>query len=86
MKDLNDKKVHSEQLIKLLKNKLVHVNLIPVNPVPELKINRPNKKIINYFKNNLENNNIPVSIRVEKGTNIKAACGQLRANYQNGGL
>ncbi|HMA59280.1 MAG TPA: 23S rRNA (adenine(2503)-C(2))-methyltransferase RlmN [Halanaerobiales bacterium] len=85
MKGINDKKVHAEQLVSLLKNKLVHVNLIPVNPVPELNIERPNKDIINYFKDNLEKNNIPVTIRIEKGTNIKAACGQLRASYQNGG-
>ena len=85
MKDLNDKKIHAKQLISLLKNKLVHVNLIPVNPVPELNIKRPSKAIIQYFKDNLEKHNIPVTIRIEKGTNIKAACGQLRASYQNGG-
>jgi len=85
MKGINDKKVHAKQLVSLLKNKLIHVNLIPVNPVPELNIEQPSKKIINYFKDNLEKHNIPVTIRIEKGTNIKAACGQLRASYQNGG-
>jgi len=85
MKGLNDKKIHAKQLASLLKNKLVHVNLIPVNPVPELNIERPNESIINFFKENLEKNNIPVTIRIEKGTNIKAACGQLRASYKNGG-
>ncbi len=85
MKGINDKKIHAEQLIELLKNKLVHVNLIPANPVPELDIKRPTKDIAEYFKDRLEKNDISVTIRVEKGTNIKAACGQLRASYQNGG-
>lgn len=85
MKGINDKKIQAEQLVSLLKNKLVHVNLIPVNPVPELNIKRPKKEVVNYFKEYLEKHNIPVTIRIEKGTNIKAACGQLRASYQNGG-
>ena len=85
MERLNDKKIHAKQLVSLLKNKLVHVNLIPVNSVPELNIERPAKNVVKYFKDYLEKNNIPVTIRIEKGTNIKAACGQLRASYQNGG-
>ncbi len=85
MEGLNDKKKYAKQLVSLLKNKLVHVNLIPVNPVPELNITRPNRDIINYFKDYLEKHSIPVTIRIEKGTNIKAACGQLRASYKDGG-
>ena len=85
MQGINDKEIHAEQLIALLKNKLVHVNLIPANPVPELDIKRPSQNVAKYFKNRLENSNISATIRVEKGTNIKAACGQLRASYQNGG-
>lgn len=85
MKGINDKEIHAEQLIALLRNRLVHVNLIPANPVPELDIERPRQGISKYFKKRLESNNISATIRVEKGTNIKAACGQLRASYQNGG-
>lgn len=85
IKGINDSEVHIHQLKKLLKNKLIHVNLIPVNPVPELNINRPDKYIVNKFKKGLDKANIPVSIRIEKGTNIKAACGQLRSSFKDGG-
>ncbi|MGM0444900.1 MAG: 23S rRNA (adenine(2503)-C(2))-methyltransferase RlmN [Bacillota bacterium] len=85
IKDINDSEVHLQQLINLMKNKLVHVNLIPVNPVPELNIKRPQKYIVEKFKNELEKERIPVSIRIEKGTNIKAACGQLRSSFKDGG-
>ncbi|MFO7815481.1 MAG: 23S rRNA (adenine(2503)-C(2))-methyltransferase RlmN [Halanaerobiales bacterium] len=85
MKGINDKEIHAEQLVALLKNKLVHLNLIPANPVPGLDIKRPSKTVAKYFKERLEKNDISTTIRVEKGTNIKAACGQLRASYKNGG-
>ncbi|MDZ7672208.1 MAG: 23S rRNA (adenine(2503)-C(2))-methyltransferase RlmN [Halanaerobiales bacterium] len=85
IKDVNDSDVHINQLISLLKNKLVHVNLIPVNPVPELNIKKPQKYKVENFKNELEKVRIPVSIRIEKGTNIKAACGQLRSSFKGGG-
>ena len=85
IKGINDNEVHIQQLINLLKNKLVHVNLIPVNPVPELNIRRPKESIVDSFKKELDKANIPVSIRIEKGTNIMAACGQLRSSFKDGG-
>lgn len=85
IKGLNDKKVYAKQLVSLLKDRLVHVNLIPANPVDKLDIKRSDKNTIQYFKDVLEEHGISVTIRIEKGTEIKAACGQLRASYQNGG-
>ncbi|MBS3810322.1 MAG: 23S rRNA (adenine(2503)-C(2))-methyltransferase RlmN [Halanaerobiales bacterium] len=85
MEGINDKEVHLFQLISLLKNKLVHLNLIPLNPVPELDISRSPQEVIDHFQKKLRENNITVTVRKEKGTNIKAACGQLRSSHKNGG-
>ncbi|HHU62338.1 MAG TPA: 23S rRNA (adenine(2503)-C(2))-methyltransferase RlmN [Natronincola sp.] len=74
--NINDKVEHAKKLVELLKGRLCHVNLIPVNPVGEEK--RPSEHNIKEFARILDEANIPVSIRKERGTDIKAACGQLR--------
>mgnify|MGYP001105569929 CR=1 FL=1 len=75
----NDQVEHAEELSKLLKGVKCHVNLIPVNYVPERDYVRTPKEQIFAFEKVLKNNKINVTIRREQGHDIDAACGQLRA-------
>lgn len=78
---VNDSIEMAEKLCQLLKGKLVHVNLIPINQVEGKNYKRPSKEKITEFYTILKKRNIPVSIRRELGSNISAACGQLRAKH-----
>ncbi|MEG0229618.1 MAG: 23S rRNA (adenine(2503)-C(2))-methyltransferase RlmN, partial [Oscillospiraceae bacterium] len=55
-----------------------HVNLIPVNKVEENSFFPPNKNNIYNFQKTLEKNNITATVRRTLGSDINAACGQLR--------
>lgn len=76
---VNDKPEHSYLLAKLIKGLNCHVNLIPINYVPERGYVRTTKENILKFKNILKKNNVNVTIRRTQGDDIDAACGQLRA-------
>jgi 23S rRNA (adenine2503-C2)-methyltransferase len=78
MDSVNDSPELAVQLADLLRGINCHVNLIPANPVPELNIKRPVKKVIESFYNTLDNNGIQVTLRKEMGSEIDAACGQLK--------
>lgn len=67
---------------RLLKAQFGHVNLIPVNPVAGTGMERPNPEQIKRFAQVLEDAGIPVSSREERGTDIDAACGQLRRQWE----
>jgi 23S rRNA (adenine2503-C2)-methyltransferase len=56
------------------------VNLIPYNETGNRKFTRPSKEVIKNFESRLLQNGIKVTIRVEKGSDSNAACGQLRAS------
>ncbi|MEH7492941.1 23S rRNA (adenine(2503)-C(2))-methyltransferase RlmN [Neobacillus niacini] len=76
---VNDSVDHAEELASLLKGLKCHVNLIPVNYVPERDYVRTPKDKIFAFEKTLKNRGINVTIRREQGHDIDAACGQLRA-------
>lgn len=76
---VNDQVHHAEELAKLIKGLKCHVNLIPVNYVPERDYVRTPKNQIFEFEKTLKKNGINVTIRREQGHDIEAACGQLRA-------
>lgn len=78
---VNDGKEDAKSLSKLLKGMLCHVNLIPVNEIKENTLKRPSKKNILEFEEILKDNGIEVTVRREMGTDINAACGQLRRSY-----
>lgn len=79
---VNDTTAHAKRLAELLKKQApCHVNLIPVNPIKERNFQRATDKTIQNFKYVLENNQINVTIRRGMGSDIDAACGQLRRNY-----
>ncbi|MEG9296865.1 23S rRNA (adenine(2503)-C(2))-methyltransferase RlmN [Mangrovibacillus sp. Mu-81] len=82
LRDVNDHKEEALQLAKLLKNKrhLSYVNLIPYNPVDEHnQYQRSTKDAIVGFYGTLLDHGINCGVRVEQGTDIDAACGQLRS-------
>ena len=79
---INDTKECAYDLIKLFKNKLVYINLIPYNETSHLQFKRSNTFKINKFYDILKSNNINVTIRKEMGSDLSAACGQLRANKE----
>lgn len=82
VRDVNDSREHAERLCHLLKNhKPCHVNLIPVNPIEERNYRKATEKSVQNFKYILENNQINVTIRRGMGSDIDAACGQLRRKY-----
>ncbi len=72
----------ADALGRLLQGFLAHVNLIPVNPVAETKMGRPKTEELYEFARTLERYAIAVSIREERGTDIDAACGQLRNQWK----
>ncbi|MCL6617263.1 MAG: 23S rRNA (adenine(2503)-C(2))-methyltransferase RlmN, partial [Anoxybacillus ayderensis] len=76
---VNDQVEHAEQLAALLKGLKCHVNLIPVNYVPERNYVRTPREQIFAFERALKKHGINVTIRREQGHDIDAACGQLRA-------
>lgn len=84
--DINDTPEHAEQLVQLLKDrkKLAYVNLIPYNPVNEhVQYRRSDMDDILKFYDILKKNGINCVIRREHGTDIDAACGQLRSKEMN---
>ncbi|BAU27539.1 23S rRNA m(2)A-2503 methyltransferase [Aneurinibacillus soli] len=78
---VNDRPEHAEELAALLKGMMCHVNLIPVNYVPERNYVRTSRNDIFNFKRILDAKGINVTIRREHGSDIAAACGQLRAQH-----
>lgn len=77
----NDQPHHAEELAELIGDMLCHVNLIPVNYVPERDYVRTARNDIFTFKRILDDRGINVTIRREHGSDIAAACGQLRAQH-----
>ncbi|MED3564300.1 23S rRNA (adenine(2503)-C(2))-methyltransferase RlmN [Bacillus xiapuensis] len=77
--NVNDSVEHAEELASLLKGVKCHVNLIPVNYVPERDYVRTPRNQIFAFEKTLKKHGINVTIRREHGHDIDAACGQLRA-------
>lgn len=84
MGEVNDQAEHAEELAQVLKQlPMCHVNLIPVNYVQERKFVRTSRNDIFNFQRILEKNKINATIRREQGSDIAAACGQLRAKHEN---
>ena len=77
---INDDKSCAIELSKLIKGKLVYVNLIPYNETSNFTMKRSNDFKIKEFYDILKSNNVNVTIRKEMGGNLSAACGQLRAS------
>ncbi len=79
LEDINDSIENARELAKLIKGTTSYVNLIPYNPVGELKYKRTSGNRVHRFMDALIKEGVNVTVRKEFGTDIDAACGQLRA-------
>ena len=76
---INDSKEDAKKLAKLIKGTLAYVNLIPYNSVDENKYKRSDDKSVRDYMDTLIKCGVNATIRREFGSDIDAACGQLRA-------
>ena len=84
IKDINDSKETALELANLLKGINCYVNLIPYNETSHIEFKKSSKEQIMKFYDVLKKNKINVTVRKEFGSKVDAACGQLRANYEEG--
>lgn len=82
LEDINDSEKEALELVNLLKGINCYVNLIPYNETENIGFKRTKKWKILQFYDILKSNNINVTIRKEFGSNVDAACGQLRAKLK----
>lgn len=82
LKDVNDYKACALELANLLRGMNCYVNLIPYNETSHIEFKKSSRKSILDFYDVLKKNNINVTIRREFGRKVSAACGQLRANFE----
>jgi len=79
LKDVNDNETQAIELAALLKGMMVYVNLIPYNETNHIEFKRASKDKVMKFYDTLKKKGMNVTIRKEFGSNIDAACGQLRS-------
>lgn len=79
---LNDTKENALMLVNKIKGMLCHVNLIPVNTIEGEAYVKSSRENIENFKNILKQHKIEATIRRELGSDIAAACGQLRRSLK----
>ena len=84
IQEVNDTIDQAQKLAHLLKGKLAHVNLIPLNITAKYKGKSSSKQRQNDFKSILESNGIPCSVRLRRGIDIHAGCGQLANSLSQG--
>ena len=77
-KENNDNLEDAKALVKLLKGMICHVNLIPINKIEDGKYSKSTNENIIKFRDYLNEKGIVATIRRELGSDIDAACGQLR--------
>lgn len=82
LKNINDSKENALELSKLLKGINTYVNLIPYNETSYINLKKTNETNIMKFYDILKKNKINVTIRREFGSEVSAACGQLRTQYE----
>lgn len=82
-KDNNDNLEDAKELVKLLKGMLCHVNLIPINKIENGEYVKSSNENIIKFRDYLNEKGIVATIRRELGSDIDAACGQLRRKNLN---
>lgn len=77
-KDNNDNLQDAKDLVQLLRGMICHVNLIPINKIENGKYTKSSNENIVKFRDYLNSKGIVATIRRELGSDIDAACGQLR--------
>lgn len=79
IKGVNDSLIYADKLAKLIGGFNSKVNLINFNPTPDSLLQAPGISQVKSFKNKLVARGIPATIRISKGDDISAACGQLKS-------
>jgi 23S rRNA (adenine2503-C2)-methyltransferase len=79
IRDVNDQAWRAEALADLLSGRLVHVNLIPLNPTPGSRWTASDPEVAREFTDRIAARGVPVTVRDTRGTQIDGACGQLAA-------
>lgn len=81
---VNDQREHAEELATLLHQWDLgrHVNIIPYNPIADSEFERPTKARVLAFVETLGKRRVTASVRVTRGLDANAACGQLRNEFQ----
>ena len=79
---VNDTPEQAKKLAKLLHGLLCHVNAIPLNPTTGYEGKATTRERADIFKQVLEQNGIPCTIRIRRGIDIQAGCGQLASHTQ----
>jgi 23S rRNA (adenine2503-C2)-methyltransferase len=79
IRDVNDQPWRADLLARMLKNKLVHVNLIPLNPTPGSEWDASPKAAEREFVRRLRTAGVNATVRDTRGREIAGACGQLSA-------
>jgi 23S rRNA (adenine2503-C2)-methyltransferase len=82
LRGINDQREQARELANLLRRRHAHVNLIPFNDVEGLPYRRPTDEALNAFVAELRGAGVSVKVRKRKGSEIAAACGQLRRAEQ----
>ena len=82
LQDINDTKECAEQLIELIKGTKGYVNLIPYNETNKNDYKRSSGNRIHAFLDYLTKGGVTATIRKEFGSDIDAACGQLKAKAE----
>ena len=82
---VNDSTEDAEALSKAIRGMICHVNLIPLNPTRGFAKNGTRSGQVNAFAQVLERHHIPVTVRMRRGIEIGAGCGQLATEVENGG-
>ena len=83
IKDLNDTTEAAKELAEYLRDLKCNINLIPYNPTAENDYQRPSNNSIMKFKYLLEHSGKKVTVSLERGADIDAACGQLRGKVKD---
>ena len=78
---VNDGDEHAWELVKKLRDMLCHVNLIPVNDVKERNYVKSTAERVKRFASILNENGVETTVRRKLGSDIDAACGQLRRSH-----
>ena len=84
IRDINDQSARADQLGELLRTRLAHVNLIPLNPTPGSDWDASPKRVEREFVARLEAHGVAVTVRDTRGREIDGACGQLAGAAANG--
>ena len=84
LKDINDSDECALELARLLKGLMAYVNLIPYNETSHIEFKKTDRDKIMHFYDILKKNKINVTVRKEFGSEVSAACGQLRSNFEEG--